>query len=142
MLNLIGVLVLALPPGPTPEDAVRNEQKKLEGNWSAVSIEVEGAKMPAQQVNGFSLTFKAGKFTSHNGGEKMTGTYTIDPAKKPKTMDIVHADGPEKGKTWSLIYTLEGNTLRLRGGEIDKDRPGDFETKDQKGAILMIFRHE
>jgi uncharacterized protein (TIGR03067 family) len=140
MLKLVGLLTLvAVAP---PEDPASREQEKLQGNWRLVSVEVDGMKMPAQQVNEFSLTFKAGKFTSHRGGEKRTGNYSIDLSRKPRTMDIVPAEGPDKGKTWSLIYTLEGNTLRICGSEIGKDRPEGFDTKDQKGIILMVLRHE
>ena len=140
MLKLIAALFL-IAAAP-PEDAVRREQSKLDGYWRMVSVEVDGAKMPAQQVNDFSLKFKGDKFTSFRAGEKKTGTFTIDPTKKPKTLDIVLDDGPDKGKTWSLIYTLEGDRLQICGREAGKDRPTSFDTKDQKDVILMIFRRE
>jgi uncharacterized protein (TIGR03067 family) len=140
MLQLLALasFVVAAPP----EDAVRREHENFNGNWRLVSVEVEGQKMPAQQANELSLTFKAGKFTSFRGGEKRTGKYTLDPTHKLKTIDIVHDDGPDKGKPWSLIYSLEGNTLRICCREIGKDRPTNFDTKDQKDVILMVLRHE
>jgi uncharacterized protein (TIGR03067 family) len=140
MLSLVGILTL-IAPAPA-EDSARAEHEKLNGNWRLISVEVEGKKMPSQQANEFSLTFKSGKFTSFRAGEKKTGSYTVDPTKKPKTMDIVPDEGADKGKTWSLIYTLDGNTLRIIGAEIGKDRPANFDTKDRAGIILMILRHE
>jgi uncharacterized protein (TIGR03067 family) len=140
MLEIVGLLSLVL--AAPPEDAVRREHEQFDGNWRLVSVEVNGERMPAQQVNNFSLTFKSGKFTSHNAGDKRTGKYTVDPASKPKTIDIVPDDGPDKGKTWSLIYTLDGNTLRICGRKIGEARPTSFDTKDQKEVILMVLRHE
>jgi RNA polymerase sigma-70 factor (ECF subfamily) len=142
MANLVAVLALAVAAPAPSDDAARKEREKFDGNWRMVSVEADGARMPAQQVNGLSLTFKAGKFTSHQNGERRTGTYVLDPTKSPKAMDIVHDDGPQKGKTWALIYTLEGNTLRICGGEIGKDRPAGFDTKDQPGIVLMVLRRE
>jgi len=140
MLQVLALVscVLAAPS----DDLVRREHEKLDGNWRLVSVEVDGQKMPAQQANDFSLTFKMGKFTSFRGGEKRTGKYTLDPSKKPKTIDIVPDEGPDKGKSWSLIYTLEGNTLRICGRNPGEDRPTSFDTKDQKQVILMVLRHE
>jgi uncharacterized protein (TIGR03067 family) len=141
MFTAFGALVLALAAPPDAE--TRRELAKLDGDWRMVSVEVDGAKMPAQQVNGLSLTFKDGKFASYNSGKKTTGTYTIDPKKTPKTLDIVHDEGPEKGKTWALIYRIDGNFMKICGpGEIGKDRPAGFDAKQETGNILMILRHD
>jgi uncharacterized protein (TIGR03067 family) len=141
MLKMVSLLTILL--AAPPDEAARREQKQFDGDWRMVSVEVEGAKMPAQQVNGLSLVFKAGKFTSYNNGDKKTGTYSIDHTQTPKRLDIVHAEGPEKGKTWSLIYSLEGNTLKICGPiEIGKERPTSFDAKDKKGLILMVLRHQ
>jgi uncharacterized protein (TIGR03067 family) len=146
----MGVLVLALAAPPDAE--LRSEQAKLAGNWRMVSVEADGVKMSNQQAGGLSLNFKDGTFTSTNKGDtskfgsetiKRTGTYTIDPAKTPKVLDIVHADGPDKDKTWSLIYSMDGNTLKICGAiEVDKERPTSFDTEGKKGLILLILRHE
>jgi uncharacterized protein (TIGR03067 family) len=140
MLVLMGMLTLLV--GAPPEEKAAGETDKLEGHWRMVSIEFDGAQMPAQQVNDYSLSFKAGKFTSHLAGERKTGTYKTDPTKKPKSIDIVADDGPSKGKNWSLIYSLEGNTLRICGAEVGKDRPTAFEAKKESGNILMVLRRD
>jgi uncharacterized protein (TIGR03067 family) len=140
MMQFAGLLSLLV--AAQPDDALRREQQQFDGNWRLVSVEANGQKLPAQQVNELSLTFKSGKFTSFRGGEKRTGTYKLDLTKKPRTIDIEPGDGPDKGKTWSLIYSLEGNTLRICGRKIGEDRPTSFDTKDQKDVILMVLRHE
>lgn len=140
MLHAIGLLLFAI--AAPPEAAVKAELEKLEGNWKMQSVEVDGVKLPADQVREMRLAFKDGKFTSYMGAQKQIGTIAVDPTKKPKTMDIVPSDGPDKGKTRATIYLLQGNTLKICGSELDKQRPADFETTDKTGVILMILRRE
>lgn len=140
MLKLVGMLSLAV--FAPPSDAALAEQKKLDGKWQLVSAEAGGAKMSAQDVKDFSLTFKAGRFVSHHGEENKAGSYTLDPGASPKTIELTPADGPDKGKTWSLIYTLEGNTLKVCGREVGKPRPDSFDTKGKNDIILMIFHRQ
>jgi uncharacterized protein (TIGR03067 family) len=147
MLVLMGVLTLV--PGAPPEDAARADRDKLQGNWRMVSMEIDGIKAPDQVVKTFSLSFKDDKYTSLQAdpaklgaGARKTGSFTIDPSKDPRAMNILPADGEDKGKTWSLIYSLEGNTLRICGAEVGKDRPTAFESKPGTGIILMTLRHD
>jgi uncharacterized protein (TIGR03067 family) len=144
MLKLAGMvsLVLFALAAPPSADAVREEQKKFDGNWQLVSAELGGAKMPAEQVKEFTLTFRGAKFSSHHAGESKAGDFTVDHTKSPKTIDLTPADGPDKGKTWSLIYTLEGDTLKVCGREVGKPRPDSFEMKDKEDVILMVFRRK
>jgi uncharacterized protein (TIGR03067 family) len=150
VLQALGLLAAVLVAPPDQDS--RREQATLEGDWSMVSVEADGAKMSDQQVAGLSLTFKAGNFTSRNKGDttkfgdqssKRNGTYTVDPTKNPKVLDIVHAEGPERGKTWSLIYALDGNTLKICGAtEAGKERPANFDSGGKKGYMLMILRRQ
>jgi uncharacterized protein (TIGR03067 family) len=142
MLSFAGTLSLVFFAPPPSSDALHAEQKKLDGAWQLVSAEAGGAKMPASQVKEFSLTFKGGKFVSRHDKDTKTGAYALDPSKTPRTIDLTPADGPDKGKTWSLIYTLEGDTLRICGREVGKPRPDSFDTKDHEDVILMVFRRQ
>ena len=48
----------------------------------------------------------------------------LDPAKKPREMDITYDDGPNKGKTHHAIYALEGDTLTIcRHQQPGRERP-------------------
>src|SRR5262249_51508044 len=60
----------------------------------------------------------------------------------PRTMDIALTEGPNKGKTWPVLYALEGDTLRICGGEVGKGRPAGFETKGNPGSGLLTLRRE
>ena len=55
---------------------------------------------------------------------------------------VAFTEGPNKGKTWPVLYALEGDTLRICGGEVGKGRPADFETRGKPGSLLMTLRRE
>ena len=46
-----------------------------------------------------------------------------------------------KVKTWPVLYALEGDTLRICGGEAGAGRPAGFETKGT-GSVLLTLRRE
>jgi len=43
----------------------------------------------------------------------LKATFTIDPAKKPKTIDYQMTDGFTKGKKQLGIYEVDGDTFKL-----------------------------
>jgi uncharacterized protein (TIGR03067 family) len=144
MRSAVGVLALALGAAAAagPED-VRREQVKLEGRWRATRVEVEGTALPAEDVRDLRLVFKGDGLVSERGGKKAEeATYKPDPSARPKAMDVAFTEGPNKGKTWPVVYELEGDALRICGGEIGGSRPAGFETKGNPGSVLLTLRRE
>ena len=68
------------------------------------------------------------------------GTTKIDPAAKPKTMDIIGTDGPNKGKTFLAIYELNGDTLRVCYDLTGKVRPTEFKTRKGELRFLAAYK--
>ncbi len=90
------------------QDALAKEMAKLAGEWTMVSGEMGGQKMPEEFVKTGKRVTKGNETTSTiNGQIFLKATFTIDPSKKPKTIDYLMTDGPTKGKT---------QTGHLRGG--------------------------
>ena len=67
------------------------------------------------------------------------GTIRIDPAAKPKTMDILGTDGPNQGKTFLAIYELNGDTLRVCYDLTGKVRPTEFKTRKGEALFLATY---
>ena len=70
------------------------------------------------------------------------GTLKLKPKAKPKEMDIIGTDGPNKGKTFLAIYERDGDTLRIcydLGGE---SRPTEFKTKEGTKQFLVTYKRE
>ena len=117
------------------KDAVAWEIKKLEGSWQVQSQTYQGNPFDDSKPNEFvfsgnTLTIKT------RGQDDAKMTFTIDPAKKPKTMDVKPEKEPEPGTkvvNGELIYELNGDTLKICVGF---PRPKELTDKDQPLIIL------
>ena len=80
------------------------------------------------------------KYTVEIGDNKDEGTVKRDPSKSPKTMDITGTNGPNKGKTFLVIYELKGEELRVCYDLSGKSRPTEFATKPDTMLFLVTYR--
>src|SRR5260370_28122282 len=87
-----------------------------------------------------TVSFDGGKLVFAQGDRKGPATtYTIDPSKNPKAIDI----GTAKG-----IYAIDGDSLKLNyfidKAKDDKRnvRPADFETKEGDGFASDEFKRK
>jgi uncharacterized protein (TIGR03067 family) len=86
------------------------------------------------------LIMKGDKYTVQVGGQNDEGTVERDPSKSPKTMDIKGTEGPNKGKTFLVIYELKGDDLRVCYDLSGKSRPTEFATKPDTQLFLVTYR--
>ena len=83
------------------------------------------------------------KFTvSEENNASFSGTFKVDPTKKPKTIDVTFTDGPEKGKIALGIYELEGDTYKVITDPAGKSRPAEFAIKPGSGYVLQVLKRE
>ena len=101
---------------------------------------MNGKKLSADDLKGATLTFKGDHYTLKQGGQTRTGTIKIDPTKKPKQLDIISGEGPNKGKSLLGIYELDGDTLRYCVSPPGKTRPTEFSGK--VGQSLYVNKKE
>lgn len=131
----------AAPKAPVqPErkggNAVMTELEKLHGTWIAVSAEKQGNRVPEEELKRaeLRLVIEGEEFTittARAAGEGMKGKLKIDPAKKPKSIDLTAEVAGGRISTATGIYELDGDTLKLCYG---KDRPTRFETTPDRAA--------
>jgi uncharacterized protein (TIGR03067 family) len=148
--RLFAVLVaFLLIAADDQKDEVKAEMKKFEGTWITVSAIADGKKVPEEKLKGFTATYKAnGTWVMKNDKETWSGTYTLDPSKKPKTGDFIGMDGKFKDKTSMDIYDLDGDTLTFcyvivpTSKEATKERPTKFESKEGSGHYLYVLKRE
>ncbi len=65
---------------------------------------------------------------------------TLDPSKKPKTIDYRMLEGFTKGKTQLGIYELDGDTFRSCFSAPGDPRPTDFTTKAGDRRTLSVWK--
>jgi uncharacterized protein (TIGR03067 family) len=111
------------------------DKKALQGTWNAT----KGDEKMQMVIDG-------NKFTLQMKGKKVSGTFTTDPTKKPKSIDMlvleVSDEGAEKykGKTSQGIYEIDGNKLKWCASEPGKDeRPAVMPESDAKTKTLFLI---
>ena len=125
---------LLLEPNVTAAAAARDQQR-LQGTWSFVA----GIR-PAQLLiagSHFTMTF--------GNGTIYMGTFRVDPTHKPRAMDMVVEEGPDRhrGKTALCIYEFDGERLIWAPAEPGVGgRPQAFPPLDDPLHLCLVFRHE
>lgn len=114
-----------------PGAATVNEFRKFEGTWVVTAAKLEEQELPDQL--GQEYTFAAGKLTLRQGERVLdTARIVLDPAARPKAMDLISDHLREGESPARFIYEFDGDLLRLCRG--DKERPTAFAGKE-----LVVF---
>jgi uncharacterized protein (TIGR03067 family) len=127
-------------------DKPKNDKKDLDlmqGTWQVVALESGAGKAPkeALEKSNMRLTIKGNKFVSKSGDKLLLeGTLEINPAKKPKTLDVKGTDPQGKEVATTGIYELNGDTMRVCFVFKGEKRPEVFATKP--GSKVAIFEYK
>jgi RNA polymerase sigma factor (sigma-70 family) len=133
--TVVGARALADKPAADKEADVKDEQK-IVGTWDVVSIEEGGQKMPEEALKGATVVLAAdGTWTAKKPDEEQSGTYELDPAKKPKEIRISN----KRGQTLPGIYKLDKDNLTIC---VDKagGRPTEFVSKEGTRVYIMALK--
>jgi uncharacterized protein (TIGR03067 family) len=140
-LTVLAFVVLALTGFADAQDAGKKEMAQLDGEWSMVSGEANGFKLPEAMVKTGKRSTKDGVTTfSLNGRVNFKAKFTIDPTKKPKTIDYEMTEGPTTGKTHLGIYKLDGDKIHFCFAAPGNDRPTDFTAKEGSQHTLSVWK--
>ena len=123
------------------EDAA-DDHKLLQGTWLPTAAELNEKPFDEATLKTMKLVIEGDKYTVTVGKSIDKGTIKIDPAAKPKTMNIVGTEGPNKGKTILAIYELTGDTLRICYDLAGKKRPTEFKTVKDTQQFLVSYKRE
>jgi uncharacterized protein (TIGR03067 family) len=116
------------------------DKEKIVGTWVIESMEVAGKSLPNPDKEA-KMVITADKITA-KGKDEDEHTYTLDPSKNPKHIDMTATKGKEKGKTMKGIYTLEGDTFKFAFIFAKEDRPTEFKTDEKNGVMIMTLKRE
>jgi len=140
---LVGLAVcLACGAGVRADaDAAKKDAAALEGEWSMVSGERDGAAIPDDVLKTAKRVTKAGETTVSFGDQVvMKAKFTIDPAKTPKAIDYEFTEGQNKGKKVPGIYKIDGDTVTFCFSAPEKERPTKFEAGAGSGLTLSTWK--
>ena len=114
--------------------------RALEGEWRFVTLEIDGAPMPAAMVAESRLLIDGDRFRTESPEARYEGVFTIDVDADPARIDMEFVEGPEAGN-WSYgIYRLEDDDLLLCLGLAGAPRPERFATTPGSGHALERLR--
>src|SRR5262245_6051015 len=140
--RLLTVLVVGLLlAADDKEGAAKKELEKLQGSWVMDALEIDGKQVPTEKLQGTTLVIKGDKYIVTVKDTKHETVLTLNPAKKPKEVDMVFLDGANKDKIHRGIYELEGDTFKLcRAREPDGERPTEFATSPNTGVFVVVWK--
>jgi len=120
-----------------PRLALYVEQlRALEGTWDFISLELDGAAIPAAMFSRSQLLMDGDRFCMRSPEADYEGVFSIDVEENPARIDIHFIAGPEAGN-WSYgLYVLEGESLTLCLGLTGVERPAAFATAAGSGHAL------
>ncbi|HEV3204267.1 MAG TPA: TIGR03067 domain-containing protein [Gemmataceae bacterium] len=140
---MVALTVCVLFGADSPKDAIKKEMGQLQGEWSMVSGERDGESLPEDLVQDAKRVTKEDEVTVTLAGQVyLKAKFAISPSKKPKTIDYTLQDGSEKGKTMLGIYELEGDKVKFCFSSPGKDRPTEFNTKEDSGKTLSVWKRD
>ena len=130
--------------GDAKDEAIKKDQKLMTGTWRVISLERDGKKTPAEQLEKTrSIIAADGKVTVQREGKTVVQTsFKLDPTKKPKQFEGTYSEGDLKGKTVLGIYEVDGDDMKSCYALPGKDRPTEFSSKADSGHVLITYKRE
>src|SRR5262245_32602086 len=131
-MRLFAVLAVGLV---ATASLAQEDQTKLEGKWKLPRYERAGEEKP--QLKNDIAVISGGKLTFPALGKGLP--VKLDATKTPKHIDLMNA-GSNKRQTWSGIYEIEGDTLKIciQTGS-DQTRPQEFTTKGADSSRMYFI---
>src|SRR5579871_2207018 len=114
---------------PLWSEAIAEEMAKFQGTWKQVAHARDGvADPPEEQGWEPRTTFSGDTFvvTRADGSIAIRGTFALDPTRRPKAVDYTDTFGPDAGKTFLAIYSLDGSRLVFCAADEGQARPTEF----------------
>ena len=122
--------------------APTKDSDTIQGTWLPSKAELGGAMFPDEVRTTIKLVIKNDTYTVTVGKEIDQGTIKLNPAAKPKKLDITGSDGPNKGRTIPAIYERNGDTLKICYDLRGRSRPADFKTRADTQFFLVTYTRE
>lgn len=119
--------------------AAQGDTETIQGSWSVVKATKRGKEAPEDEIKQVKLTFKGNTVTVNDGKRDEEASFKLDPAKKPKEIDITPGGNAEKAVPG--IYELTGDDLKICFSGPGGVRPTTFEaTPESKHSLLILKR--
>jgi uncharacterized protein (TIGR03067 family) len=135
-MRCCGLLILLAPlavgVGAPSEDAAKQELQRFQGAWQAVAFQhADGRQASAEEVKNTHLVIEGNRFTLTCKDYTIAGTFTIDPSKTPKTIDVLLTAKDGLETRFLGIYQIQGDTRKSCFALAGKERPTQFSSEQE-----------
>jgi uncharacterized protein (TIGR03067 family) len=133
------MLAIGLSTLSEDADAAKKDLARFEGVWRIALVDVEGKKQPEASFASHRVIIKSdGEFVVR--GTRLTrGKIKLDATKTPKLFEQTITRGPFKGRVFTSIYEIDGDTYKLCGAFRGGPPPAAFEAKPGSGLMLSVM---
>ncbi|MGP0065318.1 MAG: TIGR03067 domain-containing protein [Isosphaeraceae bacterium] len=143
VLLLFALSVTTVATADDKDKAARDELKRQEGTWSVTSSLYEGQAASADLVRSIKRIVEGDHAVWERDGKRFAGTtIAVDPAREPKTIDVIPDGGRNRGERVLGIYKLEGDKLTICMATPGKPRPTAFRAETGSSWTLRTFTRE
>jgi uncharacterized protein (TIGR03067 family) len=113
--------------------------KEIEGTYKVTHMEKVDKIAMKDTIDSIKVTIKGEELTIKIGDDEKKAKIKVDATKTPNTIDILPADGPEKGSTFPGIYKYDKGDLTLAFTE-KGERPKEFKVAGE--IVLLKMKRE
>jgi uncharacterized protein (TIGR03067 family) len=129
---------LFLAPACLSAAGPADDKEKLQGTWKVVSVELGGKGNEELKLDRLMFDGDKVRVVGTGRGQEEEGTFKLDPAKSPKTIDIQTLGSKQQPVLG--IYQLEDHNLKLCLGRPGDERPANFEPKDNPRQLKAVLK--
>jgi uncharacterized protein (TIGR03067 family) len=124
-------------------DDLEPELEALQGEWSAVSVVMNGQSLPASLLKSMKRVARGRELTVSMGAQVVLKAEIVrDPSHDPSWIDYRINGGPNAGSTQLGIYAREGDRLRSCMAESGLPRPEEFTAPAGSSRTLSEWKRE
>ena len=140
---VVAIMLAAITTIAVADDAkataIKKDRKQLAGTWRIIELVIDGSKLPEEDAGKLTVVNSAdGTWSLRDEDKELSkGTSTIDPTKKPKTIDFTKTEGDGKGDQYLGIYESGKTTRKLCFVPAEKERPTEFTSTSGSGRFLF-----
>jgi len=136
MARMAMLVVVGLALAADTKDA-KKDTDLVQGVWVGVELVRNGESAPKEEAAKGKLTIKGDKYKFVTGDGEQEGSFKLDPATKPKGMDVT----PAGSDALKAIYSVTDKELKICVS-FTGERPKEFAAKADSGCILMVMKKD
>ncbi len=137
---LVALLVVGSGPGMARAADDGDDLSRLAGTWKPKEANLGGNIIDAMVLEKATVVYEADKYTVTIGDKEEKGSFTLDPKKMPKQIDIFPTSGDNNGKTLLAVYDLDGDKLTICYSLSPSVRPENFEPSSNTLLVVKFER--